>query len=326
MNTIFLAKAKSRLLQAYHQEQIGESPLLSEEDFRKNPLNFQNVNYIFSTWDMIPFSEEELERYLPNLIAVFYAAGSVKKFARPFLKKGIRIFSAWKANAVPVSEFLLGQILLANKGYFLMPQRYQQEGYQASRDYCRSFTGNYNAKIGFIGYGSITEYTISLLKPFSVEIYVASQHLTDEDYEKMSIQKASIEEVFSQCQTISNNMSNLPHTEKILTEHHFRSMQNYSTFINTGRGAQVDLEGLKRAFQDKPNCVALLDVTDPAEPLPPDDNIWNIPNIFITPHSAGSTAQEIFRMGDMMIDTHKTLEEGNTPHHEVHESMLDSMA
>ena len=32
------------------------------------------------------------------------AAGTVQAFARPFLARGVQVFSAWAANAVPVAE------------------------------------------------------------------------------------------------------------------------------------------------------------------------------------------------------------------------------
>lgn len=55
---------------------------------------------------------------MPSLKAVFYGAGSVQAFARPFLNCGVKVFSACAANAVPVAEYTVAQIVLANKGFF----------------------------------------------------------------------------------------------------------------------------------------------------------------------------------------------------------------
>ena len=63
-------------------------------------------------------TEEQIAEYLPSLKAVFYAAGSVQAFARPFLNRGIQVFSAWAANAVPVAEYTVAQIILAGKGFY----------------------------------------------------------------------------------------------------------------------------------------------------------------------------------------------------------------
>jgi phosphoglycerate dehydrogenase-like enzyme len=46
---------------------------------------------------------------------------------------------------------------------------------------------------------------------------------------------------------------------------------------------------------------AVLDVTDP-EPLPDTDPLWSLPNVFITPHLAGSLGTELRRMIDHAVD------------------------
>lgn len=40
---------------------------------------------------MLPLTEEEIEALFPALKAVFYAAGSVQAFARPFLSRGVSV-------------------------------------------------------------------------------------------------------------------------------------------------------------------------------------------------------------------------------------------
>ena len=56
-------------------------------------------------------------------------AGSVQYFARPFIEAGIEVFSAWAANAVPVAEYTVAQIILANKGYFQRFHRAANSGW-----------------------------------------------------------------------------------------------------------------------------------------------------------------------------------------------------
>ena len=75
-----------------------------KNDILTNPDTFRDTEFIFTTWEMPTFSEEEIKEFLPSLKAVFYGAGSVQYFARPFLNCGVKIFSAWAANAVPVAE------------------------------------------------------------------------------------------------------------------------------------------------------------------------------------------------------------------------------
>src|SRR5690606_13463036 len=75
----------------------------------------QDVELIFSTWGMKRLDEAFLSM-APKLEAVFYAAGSVRGLVTPaFWQSGIRLFSAWAANAVPVAELSFSLIILGLK-------------------------------------------------------------------------------------------------------------------------------------------------------------------------------------------------------------------
>ena len=102
----------------------------SRADVLSHPSKFADTEIIFSTWGMPSFTEEEIRTYLPSLKCVFYAAGSVQGFARSFLNCGVRVFSAWRANAIPVAEYTVAQIILAGKDFFRPEQTALGQGPQ----------------------------------------------------------------------------------------------------------------------------------------------------------------------------------------------------
>ena len=104
----------------YIDEKFGLAEKSAVKDLAACANKLQDCRYAFSTWGMPVYSEEEIRKYLPSLKAVFYAAGAVKSFAAPFLNAGVRIFSARDANALPVIETAVSQILLANKGFYFL--------------------------------------------------------------------------------------------------------------------------------------------------------------------------------------------------------------
>ena len=322
---LFLCETRQNLLNAFSEEQRAGSLLLTSEEFMTGPAH-PEIEAVFSSWGMPCLTEAQISERLPNLRFVFYAAGTVQYFARPFLQKGIRVFSAWAANAVPVAEFTLAQILLANKGFFQLDRRYRNEGHQAAADYAAHFDGNYHNKVGLLGAGMVGKKVIENLKPFDLEIEVFDPFLPDAAAKALGVRKTSLENIFQTCPVISNHLANNKETEGMLDYHLFSLMSPYAVFINTGRNAQVVVPGLIRAMQEAPGRTALLDVTDPEEPLPEGHPLWNVPNIIITPHRAGSQQGEIRRMGAYMTEEYQRVMAGQAPLYEVTMDMLRTMA
>ena len=283
------------------------------------------AEFAFSTWGMCAFTPEEIRTYFPRLKAVFYAAGSVQGFARPFLECGVDVFSAWAANAIPVAEFAAAQILLANKGYFQSVVKYRRGGYHDARSYSLRHPGNYDTRVGILGAGMIGKKVIELLKPHRLEIAVFDPFLPDEKAKELNVFKTDLEYIFTHCHTISNHLANNAQTVGMLNKKYFCLMQPYATFINTGRGAQVVEADLIEALREVPTRTALLDVTDP-EPAAQDSEWHKLDNVFLTPHIAGSQGQEVIRMARFMIDECRNYLTGQPLRYRVTPDMLATMA
>lgn len=298
--------------------------LVEKENLKIYEEYLKNVEVVFATWGMSELSEEEIGRYFPKLKAVFYAAGSVQYFAHPFLNKGITVVSAWAANAVPVAEYTMAQILLANKGFF-QNNIITKKDYFSARMYSDTFSGNYSVNVGILGAGMVGTKIIELLKPFNIQVLVYDPFLSDERAEKLGVRKCTLTEIFLQCQTISNHIANLPATVGILNKEYFSKMLPNATFINTGRGAQVVEKDLIEALKTMPTRTAILDVTEPEPPLP-NSEFLEMENVIITSHIAGSTSKEVERMGCYMAEEFVRFIEGKELKYSVTLKMLETMA
>lgn len=286
----------------------------------------RKVEVIAATWDMTAFTERELSEYFPNLKLVLYAAASVRYFAEPFLRRGVKVLSAWGAMAVPVAEYTLGAILHANKGFYLAMARYRSEGFNAGKHVAQSvYPGTYDTPVGVIGAGMIGTLVIKLLKRHSVRVKVFDPFLPRERADELGVELTTLEDLFETCQTITNHLANNPETVGMLNYDLFRRMGRAATFINTGRGAQVVEADLARALAEEPDRCALLDVTWP-EPCPPDHPFWKLPNVFMTPHIAGYAAREVFCLPDCMLDELDRYLRGEPNLYEVTLDMLKTMA
>ncbi|MDL2233884.1 hydroxyacid dehydrogenase [Ruminococcaceae bacterium OttesenSCG-928-L11] len=325
-----------RVYDAATLQKLREQLVLPETVYRKADLPgseaaLAQVEYVFSTWGMPELTDEEIAQYFPSLKAVFYGAGTVQAFARPFLQRGIRVFSAWGANAVPVAEYTVAQIILAGKGFF-QGIRIQEEGTgdplaarKAARAYNDTFPCNYNVKVGILGVGMIGSLVCRLLQAYEMDVLVFDPFASDEKLAELGATRADLDTVFAECQTVSCHIANLPATVGMLKYEHFSRMKPNGTFINTGRGAQVVEADLIRALREEPNRTALLDVTYP-EPPEPDSPFWTMPNVLLTPHIAGSMNNEVARMGAYMEAEFRDVLAGKPCRYEITEKMLETMA
>lgn len=321
VNRVYDEKVREKLKEKLY---FFES-MVTYQNFKEYKAELESVEYIFSTWGMPAFKESEIMEYFPSLKAVFYAAGSVQGFARPFLSCGVKVFCAAASNAVPVAEFTAAQILLAGKGYFQGVMKFKKKGHREASDYCRNFPGNYGTKIGILGAGRIGQGVIELLKPRNLEILVYDPFLSPEIATQLGVTLSGLKQIFSECHIVSNHLANNSETQGMLNYSLFSCMPDYAAFINTGRGAQVVEADLIRALKEKPGRTALLDVTFP-EPPEEGNEFYSLDNVFLTPHIAGSMGNETARMGHCMYEEFMAFSEGRTTGNEVTLAMLKTMA
>ncbi len=329
MKIIFLCQTEDTVLRVFNKEVLDKlgfkEKIFSKEDVIANPDNFNEVEFIFSTWGMPSFTEQEIKTCLPSLKAIFYAAGTVQSFAKEFLNCGVKIFSAWSANAVPVAEYTLAQILLSNKGFFPLCTAYSNGDVSAPRNEKDKYIGNYNAKVGIIGAGMIGKKVVELLKPFKIDILVFDAFLSEEEISALGGKKASLKELFAACNIVSNHLANNEHTVGMLNYDLFKLMPQRATFINTGRGAQVVEDDLAKILTERTDITALLDVTC-QEPPQKDHKFFGLSNCYLTPHIAGSSGKEVERMGDFMYNTYIAFLNNDKIDCEVTKEMLKTMA
>jgi phosphoglycerate dehydrogenase-like enzyme len=309
MKAVFVCAKKETVDYVYSEaqrKQIAEVTDLIPEIVNAgnfDRVDLKDVEVIFSSWGMMNFTGEQLDR-MPNLKAVFYGAGATDYFARPLLARGIKVISAWKANAIPVAEFVLAQIILSMKNYF-------------SNNWNNKFAGPgcYGETVALIGAGAISSKLQEMLKVLNMNLNVL---VIPSRPERRTI---SLEEAFRTAYVVSNHLPNREDNQKVLTRELFASMRQGATFINTGRGAQVDEAGLIEVLKARPDLTALLDVTFP-EPPEAGSELYTLPNVRLTTHIAGSLNDEVHRMADYVIGDYLHFAAGEPLEHEVTEEML----
>lgn len=296
----FFSSRPDKFYQVYQQLHITEissrcnlyPELITPQNIDLHLHNLKKINYIFSTWGMFTLSEMQLNQ-LPNLKVLFYAAGATDYFSAPLLTRGVKVVSAWQANAIPVAEFCLAQILLGCKGYFRNQREYTNPDRFASLSNQHFAPGNYQERVALIGAGAISQALHKRLQPFYLDVVVVPS--------RAEIRTITLEEAFSTSWVISNHLPNRSDNIGVLNGDLFSRMREGAVFINTGRGLQVNESEMLDVLEKRKDLTALLDVTKP-EPPQANSRLFTLPNVQLTTHIAGALNNETRRLANCVID------------------------
>jgi Phosphoglycerate dehydrogenase and related dehydrogenases len=274
------------------------APPQSAASIRENPALLADVDVILTSWGMVRL-DAELLSLAPRLRAVFHAAGSIRYFTTPeFWARHIVVSTAHRINAVPVAEYTLAAILFGlRRGW------HYASTLRTSRHlwWQTDMPGSYHSTVALISLGAVGRLVRERLRPFDLRVIVHDPFLSPADAAALDIELVSLDEAFARADIVSLHTPLLPETQGLIRAPHFSAMKHGATFINTARGAVVRENEMIDVLLRRPDLHALLDVTDP-EPPAPDSPLFDLPNVTLTPHIAGTCPAESPRLGRAMVD------------------------
>lgn len=318
---LFSAASRARL--AALCEVLDEKPLTNLASERAARL-LPQTEILLTSWGAPLIDAAVLDR-APRLRAIVHAAGTVKMHVDPVCwQRGIVVTSAAAANAVPVAEFTLAAILLANKRIFRLQQRYRE--LRAPRLWGREFPGlgNYRRTVGIVGASNIGRRVIELLRPFDLTVLVADPYLTDAAAAALGARLAPVDDLIAASDVVSLHAPALLETHHLLDARRLALLRDGATVINTARGWLVDQAALERELVAG-RIDAVLDTTDP-EVLPADSPLYDLPNVFLTPHVAGAMGSETQRMAELALDEIERFTRGEPLRHAIRAEDLARIA
>ena len=281
---------------ARHVDLAASGPLTGGE-LAARPGRLRGVDVILSGWGG-PRLDAALLARADRLRAVFYGAGSIKGVMTDAAwDRGIAVTTAAAANAVPVAEFTVAQIVMGLK-------RVWQSAAAMRRD--RAFRrptdppGCYGSTVALLSLGLIGRMVAGRLRDgFDLRVIAYDPFAPADVAAELGVELVGLDEAFASADLVSVHTPWLPETEGMIRGGHVRSMRPGATLLNTARGAVIDERELAEALRDRPDLLAILDVTHP-EPPPPRSPLWDLENVILTPHTAGSLGRECRRMGAVM--------------------------
>jgi len=278
---------------------------------------------VVTSWGSPVFTPELVE-VADSLRIVGHAAGSVKRLmAKEGYDRGIVVLSAAAVIADSVAEYTLWAMLSMQRD--LHPYEHLMKVERGWKSAHQSYAHElYFKKVGIVSASMVGRRVIRLLQPFNCDITVYDPYLSESASQELGVRRVSLDELFSSSDIVSVHAPTTPETEKMIGARHFKALRDGSLFINTARAWVLDSAALLAELQTG-RIRAVLDVFD-VEPLPADDPLRDLDNVFITPHVSGHTNESRARLVEAIADDFKRFFEGETPKLAVSWDRLKIMA
>lgn len=214
----------------------------------------------------------------------------------------VTVCNAQGAHSISTAEWTMSAIFAMLK-YFPLYRDLQRNAdwkgrSQASKDYAAIHADPgpqypailqeelYGKRVLIVGYGDIGKTIEKYLAPHSVKVArIARTARTSPNVHAVE----SLDDLLPDAEIVILILPHTPQSHGLIGPKQFELMAQGTLLVNAARGAIVQTDALVAALNSG-RIRAALDVTDP-EPLPPDHPLWKCPNLFITPHVAGSTPE-----------------------------------
>ena len=204
--------------------------------------------------------------------------------------RGMQVIPATGANALSVAEYVVATAMLLLRG------AYQSTAAVAEGRWPRTPLSNgretAGKTLGLVGFGSIGQLTASLARALGMQV-AAFDALMDDDHPAFAehgVRCAGLDEVIAMSDVVSLHVPLVDGTRGLFSAERIASMKRGAVLVNTARGGIVDEVALAAALKSGQLGGAAIDVFGD-EPLAASPHFQGCPNLLLTPHIAGVSAE-----------------------------------
>lgn len=246
---------------------------------------------VITTWGSPKCNQILLEK-MPALKLIGHAAGSVRQILDPVLyQHGVTVLSANPVMAHAVAEWSLMMTLLRCRNFFASSAYPGKKSMDWQNRF--NFGDLKTSTLGFWGFGDTTRHLLAMFAPLRPKrMLVASAHAPEEEIRAAGAEKVSFETMLEKSQHLHCLVGiNAANYHKIGVAE-LAMMPDGATIYNCGRATLIQEPALLHELASG-RLHAVLDVFS-QEPLPADSELFQYPNLIMTPHNAGFPGRELF--------------------------------
>jgi phosphoglycerate dehydrogenase-like enzyme len=227
------------------------------------------------------------------------SAGYQQVSGLPLRTRGIRVTNASGVNDVPIAEWCLLMMLLFERDLPAILRLREERSWDRRAEFQAELRGR---RVGIVGYGSIGREVARLCRAAGLEVWVVNRSPVGPRPERFApagtgdpmgtlpnrtFGLQEIDQFLPQLDYLILTAALNARSRGLLGERELRLLPSTAVLLNPARADLVDEAALLRALREGWIAGAALD-SHYREPLPTDDPIWEVANVVVTPHIAGS--------------------------------------
>lgn len=225
-----------------------------------------------------------------------------------------------RANALSVAEHVVALMLALAKRIIPFDAATRKNEWEIRNSY--SAFDLEGKTLGIIGMGRIGMLVCQKAQAaFNMKILAYDSLVPKEAMEKAGAKVVAIPEILKASDFVTLHVPSTAETKGLIGEAQLKAMKRSAYLINCARGPIVDEAALVKALKDGTIAGAGLDVFDP-EPPKGDNPLFGLPNVILSPHSAGLTVECVIRMATHAAQAIIDVLEGRRPEGVINPEVL----
>lgn len=210
-------------------------------------------------------------------------------------RRGIVLTNGRGIHKIHMAEYAIAAMVNLARGFHLMFRNQLQKKWERAVPQQEI----HGATVGIIGLGAIGEEIARKAAFMGMRVVGVKRTLAPVEHVEKIYTPEDMAAVFEQADYIINLLPYTQATEKLIDRRFFDQMKPTACFINIGRGRTVNEDDLIEALRSKKFSAMVSDVYY-NEPLPPQNPLWDLDNVILTPHICGMSPQYMARAMDII--------------------------
>ena len=246
----------------------------------------------------------------PHLRWIQATSAGVGKLAERvgLTKSSVAVTTASGVHARPLAEFVLLAMLMFGKDVLRLGR--EQREHHWERFAVEEVAGK---TVCVVGLGKIGREVARLARALDARVVGTVRELGDRSADDLGVERLEsterLDELLPEADVLVLTVPHTALTDRILDARRLALLKPDAILVNIARGDVVDEEALVEALRSGHLRGAALDVFE-QEPLPPESPLWDLPNVFVSPHSASTVAAENERIVELFQENIRRYLEG----------------